>query len=69
MKDANDIIEECGKILESVIDKAREENRYDNIECRNNARELVNKYVFKRTGKKPIILPVISEINLGEGGI
>ncbi len=69
LKDANDIIEECGKILESVIDKAREENRYDNIECRNNARELVNKFIFKRTGKKPIVLPVISEINLSEGGI
>lgn len=69
LKDANDIIEECGKIIESVINKAREENRYDNIECRNNARDLVNKYIFKRTGKKPIILPVISEINLSEGGI
>lgn len=63
LKDADYVVKECGHILENVINKAVEENRYDNISARNEAREQMSKYVLKMTGKKPMILPVIIEIN------
>ncbi len=63
LKDADYVVKECGHILENVINKAVQENRYENISARNEAREQMSKYVLKMTGKKPMILPVIIEIN------
>lgn len=64
LKDADYVVKECGNILEKVIEQAVTENRYDNISARNEAREQMSKYVLKMTGKKPMILPVIIEINV-----
>lgn len=63
LKDADYIIKEIGDILENVINTAVKENRYDNMECRAEARERIARYVMKETGKKPMILPAIVEIN------
>lgn len=64
LKDAEDVMSEVGKILERTILKNVEEKKYDNIGTRNEARELISKFVFKQTGKRPIVLPVIIEITL-----
>ena len=36
---------------------------YDNLACRSEAREKISRYVMRETGKKPMILPAIVEIN------
>ena len=64
LKDADDIIKEVGNILENAINQAKEDNTYDNVTVRTEARDLIAKYVFKETGKRPMILPVIIEVNL-----
>jgi ribonuclease J len=64
LKDADYVVKECGNILERVINEAVEQNRYDNVSARNEAREHMSKYVLKMTGKRPMILPVIIEINV-----
>ncbi len=63
LKDADYIIKEIGKIMENVINTSAEAGTYDNMNCRAEARDKISRYVMKETGKKPMILPAIVEIN------
>ncbi len=63
LKDADYILEEVSKILCETIETAVKEDRYDNMKVRVEAKEKISKYIFKQTGKKPMILPAIVEIN------
>ncbi|MBR2844894.1 MAG: ribonuclease J [Solobacterium sp.] len=63
LKDADYIIKEIGNIMERTINEAVEADRYDNLQCRADAREKISRYVLKETGKRPMILPAIVEIN------
>lgn len=63
LKDADYIIKEIGKIMENVINTSAEAGTYDNMNCRAEARDKIIRYVMKETGKKPMILPAIVEIN------
>ena len=62
LKDADNIISEVGKILEDTVTRFVAEKKYDNVSARNEARDLISKYVFKSTGKRPMVLPVIIEV-------
>ena len=64
LKDSDNIMKEVGVILENTINKLVEKNQYDNISARNEARDLMSKYIYKQTGKRPMILPVIIEIRV-----
>lgn len=66
LKDADHILEEIGNILISTINKNVEENTYENMQVRMEARDLISRYVLRSTGKAPMILPAIVEINSGE---
>lgn len=66
LKDADHILSEIGNILTSTIERNVENNSYENMQVRMEARELISKYVIKSTGKTPMILPAIVEINLNE---
>jgi ribonuclease J len=63
LKDADYIIREIGMIMEETINDSVAENRYNNLDCRSEAREKIARYVMKETGKRPMILPAIVEIN------
>ncbi len=63
LKDADYIIREVGVIMENTINDAVAQGRYDNLDCRAEAREKISRYVMKETGKRPMILPAIVEIN------
>ncbi|MCI5774029.1 MAG: ribonuclease J, partial [Erysipelotrichaceae bacterium] len=64
LKDADYVMKEVGVMFEEIINTAVKEKRYDNMSCRQEAREKIARYVFKETGKKPMILPAIVEINI-----
>ncbi|MBQ6478306.1 MAG: ribonuclease J [Erysipelotrichaceae bacterium] len=66
LKDADYILNEIGNILVSTIEKNVAEGSYDNMQTRMEARELISRYVLKSTGKTPMILPAIIEINAGD---
>ncbi len=68
LKDADHILAEIGNILTSTIERNVENGTYENMQVRMEARELISRYVLKSTGKTPMILPAIVEINLGENG-
>jgi len=66
LKDADYIIREIGNIMEKTINDAVKEDRYENLQCRTDAREQISRYVMRETGKRPMILPAIVEINTKE---
>ncbi len=66
LKEADYIIKECANILERVIVEAVKNKEYENMGCRNDAKDKISRYILKETGKRPMILPVIVEINTPE---
>ncbi len=66
LKDADHILNEIGNILSDTIEENVANNTYDNMAVRMEAREKISRYVLKETGKKPMILPAIVELNLGD---
>ena len=63
LKDADYIIKEIGNIMERTITESVANGTYDNMACRAEVREKISRYVLKETGKRPMILPAILEIN------
>ena len=66
LKDADHILNEIGNILVSTIAENVANKSYENMAVRSEARDRISRYVLKETGKKPMILPAIVEINTGE---
>ena len=66
LKDADHIVKEIGSIMERTIEEAVREKRYENASARMEAKERIVKYMLKETGKRPMILPAIVEINVTE---
>lgn len=63
VRDAEYLTREVTKIMEDTIKEMVEFGKYDNMECRNLIRDKVSRYVFKQTAKRPMVLPVILELN------
>ena len=63
LKDAEYISSDVAQIMETTINEAVENHTYDNVETRNIIRDKVSRYLFRQIAKKPMILPVILEIN------
>lgn len=62
LREADYIVKEIMKVTEATIAKAVKEKRYENLECRHEIKDKVQKYLVKETGKRPMVLPVILEI-------
>ena len=63
LKDAEYILKEVMKITEDTINENVANKTYENIETRVDVKEKVTRYLLKETGKRPMVLPVIIEIN------
>lgn len=63
LKDADYIVKNLGEILIEAVKNAVKENRYENIKIRQEAKMKMSRYMAKETGKRPMILPAILEIN------
>ncbi len=63
VRDAEYLTREVIRIMEDTIREMVDQRKYENMECRALIRDRVAKYVFKQTAKRPMILPVIMEIN------
>ena len=64
LKDADYIVKNIADIVVKVINENVRNNVYENMGTRVELRDKIQKYVFKETGKKPMILPAIIEINV-----
>lgn len=63
LKDADHIVKTVANIMEETVETMVKENRYDNNSARMEAKDKISKYVYKSTSKRPMVLPVIIEIN------
>lgn len=63
LKDAEYLTEEVAKIMETTIEEAVKNKTYENLTTRQEIRDKVAKYLYKQTTKRPMILPVILELN------
>lgn len=66
LKDADHIVKEIASIIETTIQEAVQENRYENMVVRAEIKDKIIRYVMKETGKRPMILPAIVEIQTQE---
>ncbi|MBR2825433.1 MAG: ribonuclease J [Solobacterium sp.] len=66
LKDADYIIKEISNIMERTIIDNVTNNAYENMATRQEVRDKISRYVLKETGKRPMILPAILEINTKE---
>ena len=62
LRDADYLLKEVEKITSDVICDDVKNRVYQNLECRSNIREKVQRYLSKETGKRPMVLPVILEV-------
>jgi ribonuclease J len=66
LKDADYIVKEVGNILERTIVDMVKDGRYENMAARMEAKDKITRYILKETGKRPMILPAIVELNIQE---
>ena len=64
VKDSEYVIKNIGKMAVELIEQHVAEGTYDNMAIRAELRENASRYVLRETGKRPMILPAIIEINL-----
>lgn len=64
VKDSEYVIKNIGKITVEMIKDAVKNGTYDNMTVRADLRERISRYVLRETGKHPMILPAIIEINM-----
>lgn len=68
LRDAEYITSDVAKIMEKTIEDAVAAKTYDNLTTRTEIRDKVSKYLYKQTAKRPMVLPVILEINTSNLG-
>ncbi len=63
LKDAEYLSADVAEIMESTINEAVKNKTYENLDTRNEIRDKVSRYIYKQIAKRPMVLPVILEIN------
>ncbi len=64
VRDSEYLIKNLANMCVDMIEEKASRNEFNNMEVRAEMREMVARYVFRETGKKPMILPAIIEINI-----
>ena len=64
VKDSEYVIKSIGKMTVDLINEAVKNGTYENMTVRTELKERISRYVLRETGKHPMILPAIIEINI-----
>lgn len=62
LKDSEHIIKTIMQIAETSVQDMKKDPNLESIEVRQTMKDKINKYIYKETGKKPVILPIIIEV-------
>jgi ribonuclease J len=60
--DADEIVEELKRIVESTVTGASHEERTDYAIIKEKIRVALKRFIQKRTGRRPMIIPVVVEV-------
>jgi len=63
LKESEYVIKNIGKMTVDMLKEKENDQDFNNLNVRSELREMVSKYIFKETGKKPMVIPAILEIN------
>lgn len=63
VKESQDLINESSEIVKDIVAKNLQHNDFDWGSIKQDIREGLNSHLFKKTKRRPIILPVIMEVN------
>src|SRR5699024_9674558 len=63
VKESQDLINESNKIVKKIVKKNVDDNDFDWGSIKQEIRDALNNHLFKKTKRRPIILPVIMEVN------
>lgn len=63
VRDSSHVLKGVSDIMIETLNNAVKEKRYTNSDVRSEVRSKAGRYVLKETGKRPMILPAIVEIN------
>ncbi len=62
VRESEELIEEMKQISREAIDKCMYSRHTDWVEIKNNVRDSLGKFIYQKTHRKPMILPVIMEV-------
>lgn len=62
LKDSEHIIKTIMSLAETTVQEMKKDPNLESMEVRQTMKDKVNKYIYKETGKKPVILPIIIEV-------
>jgi len=63
MKENEDLIREVGDIYKDIATKMLKENRLDWKKFKEKVRQQVSKFLLRKTDRRPIVIPVIIDVN------
>jgi ribonuclease J len=63
VKESQDLIDESSDIVKDIVKKNLKHNDFDWGSIKHDIREALNSHLWKKTKRRPIILPVIMEVN------
>ncbi len=62
VKESSDLIDEAKETVHRAIENALRNNIADFMEIKNIAKDALSRYIFKKTKRRPMVLPVVTEI-------
>lgn len=62
-KESQDLIDQGNKIVQKVVQETIQDKHFEWNTLKSNVRESLGSFLFKETRRRPIILPVIMEVN------
>ncbi|MCZ8512242.1 ribonuclease J [Paenibacillus filicis] len=62
VREAEEMMEEANRLVGSTIQKLQTENVNQWNSLKSNVKEVLGRYLYEKTGRRPVILPIIMEI-------
>ena len=61
VRESEELVEEATKLVQSALMKCMAENFNDWSSLKMNVREVLSRYLYEQTRRRPMILPIIME--------